>query len=110
LEIFFTAVVRLCGVSSLIHNVTLNLNISASRLDIKILVGNFGAIYVRLMHTNIQASSSTGMGGGGGDRWTDMGSHPIFPRAMMKFLTPASLRLLCSGRIKFIWLRSQDQD
>jgi len=31
---------------TLIHNITLNLNISASRQNIKNLVGNFGAIHV----------------------------------------------------------------
>jgi len=52
-------------VSILIHYITLNLNISASRQKIKKLVGNFGAIHVRIMHANFQVSSFTGVGGGG---------------------------------------------
>jgi len=51
----------------LIQYITLNLNISASRHDIKNMVGNFGALHVGNMHANFQASSSTSMGGGGGD-------------------------------------------
>jgi len=41
---------------------TLNLNILASRQDIKNLDGNFGALHVGNMHVNFQASSSMGMG------------------------------------------------
>jgi len=44
---------------------TLNLNISTSRQNIQNLVGYFGAIHVRIMHANFQASSFTGVGGGG---------------------------------------------
>jgi len=40
--------------------------------NIKNLVGNFGAIHVRNMHANFQASSSTGKGGGRGDGWKDV--------------------------------------
>jgi len=53
------------------HYRTLSLNISASRQNIKNLVGIFGAIYVRIMHANFQAFSSTGVGEGGGDRRKD---------------------------------------
>jgi len=42
---------------------TLNLNISAYRQNIKNLVGNFEAIYVRIMHAKFQTSSSTGVEG-----------------------------------------------
>jgi len=56
----------------LIHYETLNLNISASRQNIKNLVNNFGVIHVRIMHANFQVSSFTGVGGGGvGDRRKD---------------------------------------
>jgi len=57
----------------------LNLNISASSQSIKNLVGNFGAIYEGYMHTNFQASSSIGVGGGGSDRRKDR-CHAIFGR------------------------------
>jgi len=42
---------------------TLNLNISASKQNIKNLICNFGAVYVRIMHAYFQASSFTGVGG-----------------------------------------------
>jgi len=42
---------------------TLNLNISACRQNIKNLIGNFGAIHVRIMLVNFQASSFTVVGG-----------------------------------------------
>jgi len=35
------------------------------------MVGNFGALHVGNMHAYFQASSSAGMGGGGGDRRMD---------------------------------------
>jgi len=41
----------------------LNLNISTSRQNIKKLICNFGAIRVRIMHSNFQASSFTSVGG-----------------------------------------------
>jgi len=41
---------------------TLNLNISASRQNIKNLVGNFLAIYVGILHGNIQTYSFPGVG------------------------------------------------
>jgi len=41
----------------LIHYITLNLNISASRQDIKILLARFWAIYVRILHDKFQLSS-----------------------------------------------------
>jgi len=47
----------------LIHNITLNLNISPSRQNIKNLVGYFGGIYVRIMHAKFQTSSLNGVGG-----------------------------------------------
>jgi len=43
-------------------------NISASRQNIKNLIGNFWAIHVRVMHANFQASSLIGVGGEWGDR------------------------------------------
>jgi len=55
----------------------LNLNISASRQNIKNLVGNFGAIYVGNMHANFQVSGSSGVEGGGGDRQKDW-RHAVF--------------------------------
>jgi len=47
---------------------TLNLIFSASKQNIKNLVGNFGAIHVGIMHAKFQPSSLSGMKGGGGDR------------------------------------------
>jgi len=49
---------------------TLNLNTSASRQNIKNLVGNFEAIYVGNMIANFQVSSFTSEGGEWGDRQT----------------------------------------
>jgi len=57
----------------------LNLNISASRQNIKNLVSNFGAIYVRIMHANFQASRFIGVGGEYGERWMDTGPHKFVP-------------------------------
>jgi len=52
--------------------------ISASGQSIKNLIGNFWAIYVRNMHTNLQASSSIGVGGEWCDKWTsDVTHHPF---------------------------------
>jgi len=42
---------------------TLDLNISACRQNIKNLIGNFGAIRVRIMNANFQASNFIGVGG-----------------------------------------------
>jgi len=50
-------------IPSFIHNLSLNLNISDSRQNIKNLFGNLGGIHVRIMHVKFQASSSTGVGG-----------------------------------------------
>jgi len=47
----------------LIHNIILNLNVSAFRQNIKNLVGNFGAINVGNMHASFQPSSFNGVGG-----------------------------------------------
>jgi len=41
----------------------LNLNISASRQNIKNLVLNFGAFHERIMQSNFQTFSFTGVGG-----------------------------------------------
>jgi len=49
---------------------TLNLNISASKQNIKNLIDSFRAIPVRSTHANFQASSSTGVGEECGDRPT----------------------------------------
>jgi len=42
---------------------TFNLSISASRQNIKNLIGNFGAPHVSIMHANFQTSNFTGVGG-----------------------------------------------
>jgi len=50
--------------------------ISASRQDIKNLIGKFKAIHVRNMHANFQTCSFTDMAGKWGDRGVD--GHAIF--------------------------------
>jgi len=65
---------------------TLNSNISASRQNIKDLVGNFWAIYVRTMHANFKASSSTGVGGEWGDI-PKVRRHAVLRQALMKFFS-----------------------
>jgi len=44
------------------------------------------------IHANFQASSSIGMGGGGGDKLIGMGCHAIFPQTPHKIITPPLLR------------------
>jgi len=41
-------------IHSLIHYITLNLNIATCRHNMKNLVNNFGGIYVRIMHAKFQ--------------------------------------------------------
>jgi len=53
------------------HYITLNFDISASKQSIKKLDSTFGVIHVRVTHAHFKASSSTGMGGVGGDGWID---------------------------------------
>jgi len=53
----------------------LNLNISASRQNIRNLVANFGPIYVENMLAKFQASRFTGVGGDWGDRRTRYVKH-----------------------------------
>jgi len=65
----------------------LNLNISAPRQNIKNLVNHFGAFYMGKMHANFQATSFTGMGGRGGDRWKNR-QGPFLAQTVKKFLTP----------------------
>jgi len=62
----------------------LNLNILASRQNIKNLIINFGAIHVRINYANFQASSFTGVGGGGGDRPTHTGRQAFLNRSVFK--------------------------
>jgi len=50
---------------------TLNSNFSASKQNVKNLVGDFGAIYVGIMHAKFQPSSLNGVKVGGCDRWMD---------------------------------------
>jgi len=54
-----------------VYNKTLNLIFTTSKQSIKNKVGNFGAIYVRIMCAKFQPSSFNGVGGGGGDRRKD---------------------------------------
>jgi len=78
---------------SLIHYITLNLNISASRQNIKNLGGNFESLNVGNIHAKFQPLSFTGMGGGGGDRWTDTWCHAC---SLYK-ISNAALALLGKG-------------
>jgi len=50
---------------------TLYLIFSASKQNIKNLVGNLGAIYEGIMHAKFHPSSLNGVGGGVGDRRKD---------------------------------------
>jgi len=71
---------------------TLNLNISASRQNIKNLIGNFGDIHVGIMHAKFQASSKvweenevasfTSVGG----EWGGEHTQDITPDSYTKFL------------------------
>jgi len=63
---------------------TLNLNISDSTPNIKNLICNFGAINVKIMHANFQASSFTGVGGEWGDRQTHTGCEALLKRSLYK--------------------------
>jgi len=75
-----------------VDNITLNLNILASRQNINNLVCNFGAIYLRIMHAKSQASSSTGVGGEWGDIKKE-GCHSwSLYKISTKFLSPPLLR------------------
>jgi len=60
------------------YYITLNLNISAARQNIKKLDDNFWAIHVRTMLANFQASSFTGVEGEWGVRRTHTGCYTIF--------------------------------
>jgi len=82
------------GPAPLVYNITLNLNISASRQNIKKMICNFGAIHVGIMQAKFQASSFTRVGGEYGDRCT----RDIMPDPCTKFLN-SPLRF---GRDKFI--------
>jgi len=53
------------------------------------LVSNFGAILVGIMHANFQASSFTGVGGGGVDGQT----RNVMPDPYTKFQTPPSKKM-----------------
>jgi len=55
----------------LIHYITLSLNISISRQNVKNQVGYFGAIHVGITHAKFDASNSTGVGGEWGDSPSD---------------------------------------
>jgi len=70
------------GKLGLIHYWTLNLNISASLQIIKNLVGNFGAIYMEIMHARFQLSSFTGVGG----KWGHIRSKDVTPHPFAKLL------------------------
>jgi len=69
------------GPAHLVYYITLNLNISASRQNIKNLISNFGAIHVGIKRAKFQASSFTGVGG----EWGDGGTCDITPDPYTKF-------------------------
>jgi len=71
----------------------LNLNISAFRQNIKNLVGNFWAIYVRNMHANFQVSGSIGVG----REWGDM-QHDVKPFLAWSLYKNSKLPLALLGR------------
>jgi len=78
----------------------LNLNISASRQNIKNLDSNFEAIHVRIIPANFQASSFTGVGGEWGDRRTDMWRQAFLHRSLYKIFINLPLHLALGGIIK----------
>jgi len=47
----------------LVYYITLHLNISASRQNIKNLIGKFRAVHVGIVHAKFQAYSFAGVGG-----------------------------------------------
>jgi len=79
---------RIKGPAHPVYNITLKLNISASGQNIKNLVGNFGAIRVRIMYGKFQASNFTSVGGELGDIRT----RDVTPDPYSKFLFPPSVR------------------
>jgi len=66
----------------LVYYITLDLNISTSKQNIKNLIRNFGAIHVGIVHAKFQASSFTSVGGEWGDRRT----QDVMPDPYTKFL------------------------
>jgi len=58
------------GPAYLVYYITLNLNILASRQNVKNLIYNFGAIHVGILYAKFQASSFTAVGGEWGDERT----------------------------------------
>jgi len=75
----------------------LNLNISASKQNIKKKISNFGAIRVRIMHANFQASSFTGVGG----EWTDRRFHTECQVILNRSLYKISKLFPCFARDGF---------
>jgi len=65
------------------HHKTLNIIFSASKQNIKNLVGNFGAIHVWIMYAKFQLSSFNGVGGGG-DRWKDVHTSSILEQILIQ--------------------------
>jgi len=66
----------------LVYYITLNLNISAFRQNIKNLISNFEAIHVGIMHAKFQASCFTGVGW----EWGDGSTRDVNPDPYTKFL------------------------
>jgi len=89
------------GPAHLVYFITLNLDISASRQNIKNLISNFGAIHVGIMHAKFQAFSFTGVGG----EWGDRLMHDITPDLYTKFLNSPfpSHALLREGLVCQVW-------
>jgi len=80
-----------------VYYITLNLNISAPRQNIKNLEHRFWAIYVRIMLAIFQPSSFKTVGGDRGDIQT----RDVTPHPYTKFLN--SPPLLRTGEINFSW-------
>jgi len=97
------------GPAHLVYFITLNLNISASRQNIKNLISNFGAIHVRILLGKFQASSFTGVGGEWGDTW-DVTYNPFtkFLNSPCASLWEGSFALWCSS-IKW-WMKVMNMD
>jgi len=84
--------------SPLNYYITLNLNISTSRQNIKNLIGNFGGIHVRIMQAEFQASSFNGVGGEWCDRQKEWRTTTL--ATIHNGIFNSSLALL--GRDKYI--------
>jgi len=85
------------GPAQLVDFITLNLNISASRQNVKNLIDYFGAIHVGIIHAKFQASSFTSVR----RKWGDVRRRDVMPNPYTKFPnSPLRFARFASGVIK----------